>query len=217
MKKRRLLLLITLIAISFILASCSPKDQPAGQLDYEETKKMVVDILKTDDGKKAIEEILTNDEMKQNLIMDQKVVSDTISKTLTSEKGVEFWQKTFEDPKFTESFAKSLKTEHEKVIKGLMKDPEYQEMLIGVLQNPEMEKETMKVLQSQEFRKYLQEVITETINSPLFKTKMEETLLKAAKEMNQEGGSGGSSGGGSDSGGGQTEQGGQSESGGEGG
>jgi spore germination protein D len=214
MKKRRLLLLLTITAICFILASCSPKDQPAGQLDYEETKKMVVDILKTDDGKKAIEEILTNEEMKQNLIMDQKVVSETISKTLTSEKGVEFWQKTFEDPKFTESFAKSLQTEHEKVIKGLMKDPEYQEMLIGVLQNPEMEKETMKVLQSQEFRKHLQEVITETINSPLFKSKMEETLLKAAKEMNQEGGS---SGGGSDSGGEQTEQGGQSETGEEGG
>ncbi|WP_191559273.1 spore germination lipoprotein GerD [Metabacillus idriensis] len=215
MKKRRLLLLITVIAICSILASCSPQDQPAGQLDYEETKKMVVDILKTDDGKKAIEEILANDDMKQNLIMDQKVVSDTISKTLTSEKGVEFWQKTFEDPKFTESFAKSLKTEHEKVIKGLMKDPEYQEMLIGVFQNPEMEKEMTKVLQSQEFRKHLQEVITETISSPLFKTKMEETLLKAAKEMQQEGGS---SGGGSEGGGAQSEQGGgQSESGGEGG
>jgi spore germination protein D len=55
-------------------------------------------------------------------------------------------------------------------------------MLIGVLQNPEMEKQTVKVLQSQEFRKHLQQVITETINSPLFKTKMEETLLKAAKK-----------------------------------
>ncbi|USK34072.1 spore gernimation protein GerD [Bacillus sp. F19] len=215
MKKRRLLSLFTLIAICSFLASCSPKDQPAGQLDYEETKKMVVDILKTDDGKKAIQEILKNDDMKQNLIMDQKVVSDTISKTLTSEKGAEFWKKTFEDPKFSESFAKSLQTEHEKVIKGLMKDPEYQEMLIGVLQNPEMEKQTVKVLQSQEFRKHLQQVITETINSPLFKAKMEETLLKAAKEMNQQGGGQGSSGGtqsggqGSSGGQGETGQGGQ--------
>ncbi|WP_203289340.1 spore germination lipoprotein GerD [Metabacillus sp. cB07] len=208
MEKRRLLSILTLTAMCFFLASCAPKDQPSGQLDYEETKKMVVDILKTDDGKKAIQEILKNDDMKQNLIMDQKIVSDTISKTLTSEKGQEFWKKTFEDPKFSESFAKSLQTEHEKVIKGLMKDPEYQKMLIGVLENPEMEKQTMKVLQSQEYRKHLQEVITETIESPLFKAKLEESLTKAAKEMNKQGGgSGGSEG---DSGqGGKSEESGQ--------
>ncbi|MGD6796408.1 spore germination lipoprotein GerD [Metabacillus indicus] len=210
MEKRRLLSILTLTAMCFFLASCAPKDQPSGQLDYEETKKMVVDILKTDDGKKAIQEILKNDDMKQNLIMDQKIVSDTISKTLTSEKGQEFWKKTFEDPKFSESFAKSLQTEHEKVIKGLMKDPEYQKMLIGVLENPEMEKQTMKVLQSQEYRKHLQEVITETIESPLFKAKLEESLTKAAKEMNKQGGESGSSEG-------ESGQGGKSEESGQGG
>ena len=32
-----------------------------GKIDYEQTKKMVVDILKTDDGKKAIQELMADD------------------------------------------------------------------------------------------------------------------------------------------------------------
>ncbi|MBD1382722.1 spore germination lipoprotein GerD [Metabacillus arenae] len=185
-------LLLTLIFL-FTIAGCAPKEQ-AGQMDYEETKKMVVDILKTDDGKKAIEEIMNQDPLKQSLVMDQKTVSDTIEKTLTSEKGAEFWKKTFEDPKFAESFAKSLQTEHEKVIKDLMKDPDYQKMLIQVFQNPDMEKQMTTAVQGQEFRKHLQTVITETLSSPLYKNKMEETLLKAAKEMESAQGQGGGGG-----------------------
>ena len=86
-------------------------------MDYEETKKMVVDILKTDDGKKAIKEIMSDDEMKSELILNEKVVTDTISKTLTSEKGVEFWKKAFEDPKFAETMANSMKDSNEKLLK----------------------------------------------------------------------------------------------------
>lgn len=35
------------------LTACAPKTQSSSNMDYDETKKMVVDILKTDDGKKA--------------------------------------------------------------------------------------------------------------------------------------------------------------------
>ena len=70
---------------------------------------MVVDILKTDDGKKAIQDVLSDEKLKQKLIMDQAVVTETIQKTLTSEKGIEFWKKTFEDPKFAETIAKICK------------------------------------------------------------------------------------------------------------
>ena len=68
---------------------------------------MVVDILKTDDGKKAIQEVMSDEKLKEKLVMDHAVVTETIEKTLTSEKGTEFWKKTFEDPKFAESIAKT--------------------------------------------------------------------------------------------------------------
>ncbi|MGG3448423.1 spore germination lipoprotein GerD [Domibacillus aminovorans] len=213
-------MILTMSIVSVLISGCASKEESTGQMDYEETKKMVVDILKTDDGKKALQEVMKDEEMKQFLVMDQQIVTDTIQTTLTSDKGVKFWQKVFEDPKFTKSFAKSIQKEHEKVIKGLMTDPEYQKMLIEVFQDPEMEKTLQTSMKSQEFRKHLQDVIMETLSSPLYKAKIQETLLKAAEEVGQQGGQSSeqkkgsgqqeSDGGGGGGGGGGQEQGGGS-------
>jgi spore germination protein D len=139
-------------------------------------------------------------------------VTDTISKTLTSEKGTEFWKKSFEDPKFAEAMAKSMKDGNEKLLKDLMKDPEYQGMMMDLLKDPEFKKELTEALKSQEYREHLQKVITETFESPLFKAKMQDVLLKAAGEMKE----GGKSGGGSESSSGGGEEGGSGDSGGSG-
>ncbi|MBA2876939.1 spore germination lipoprotein GerD [Thermaerobacillus caldiproteolyticus] len=182
MKKGTLLLLLSYF---LILSSCAPQEISSPPPDYDQTKKMVVDILKTDEGKKAIQEVLKDEKIKQQLILDQAVVKDTLEQILVSKQGTEFWEKAFQDPKFVESFAKSLKTEQEKTIKSLMKDPEYQGMMIDVLQNPEMEKAMLTVLKSKEFRGHLQQLITETFNSPLFKAKIQDILVKAAEDMQQ--------------------------------
>jgi spore germination protein D len=192
---------------SVLISGCAPREESGGQVDYEETKKMVVDILKTDDGKKALEEVMKDEEMKQVLVMDQKIVTETIQTTLTSDKGAKFWQKVFEDPKFVETFAKSLQEEHEKVIKGLMTDPEYQKLLIEVFQDPEMQKSMQTSMKSQEFRKHLQDVVTETLSSPLYKAKIQETLLKAAEEAGQQAGGGQQESGGGEESGGEQQQG----------
>lgn len=177
-----------LLIFSFILivAGCAPANVEQNRMDYEETKKMVVDILKTDDGKKAIEELMQDDKIKQYLIMDQVVVKDAVRETLTSDNGVEFWKKTFEDTKFVEEYAKSIQTEHEKLIKDLMKDPDYQKMVMDILKNPEMEEQYVEILKSQEVRKHLQGVVSETLESPLYKAKMEDILIKAAEELQKQ-------------------------------
>ena len=185
-----------------LAAGCAPTESGGGQVDYEETKKMVVDILKTDDGKKAIQEVMGDDGMKQKLIMDQPVVTDTIEKTLTSEKGMDFWKKSFEDPKFAESVAKSMKKENEKLLKDLMKDPEYKGMMIEVMKDPELEKELTTLLKSKEYREHLQKVMSETFESPLFKAKLQALIVKAAEELPTQKPEGGGDGGGNSSGGG---------------
>ena len=180
MKKMKSLLFFCCFLVLF---GCAPKEQGNSQIDYDETKKMVVDILKTDDGKKAIQELMKGETMKQNLVMSQTEVNQAIQSTLTSEKGSEFWKKNFEDPKFAEVFAKSMEKEHENLMKNLMKDPDYQKMMIDLLKNPELEAETKEILKSQEYRKHLQTVISETFESPLFKVKLQDLLIKAAEEM----------------------------------
>lgn len=193
-----------ILPATFLLlaAGCAPTESGGGEVDYEETKKMVVDILKTDDGKKAIQEVMGDDGMKEKLIMDQPVVTDTIEKTLTSDKGMEFWKKSFEDPKFAESVAKSMKKENEQLLKNLMKDPEYKGMMIEVMKDPELEKELTTVLKSKEYREHLQKVMSETFESPLFKAKLQALIVKAAEELPTQKPEGGEEGGGESGGGG---------------
>ena len=181
---------LLLLPILLFLTSCSSDNSSAAsnQLDYDQTKKMVVDILKTDDGKKAIQDVMSDDKMKEKLVMDQKVVSDTIKQTLTSDAATDFWKKTFSDTKFAQNVAKSMRSENEKLLKDLMNDPAYRGMMIQVFKEPEIQKEMADALKSKEYREHLQQVITETIDSPLFKAKMEELLLKAAQDANQNAG-----------------------------
>lgn len=206
MKKKSMLLMLLL----FIINGCAPADQGNGQTaDYEGTKKLVIDILKTDDGKKAIEDVLTDANSKSKLIMDDTVVKETVKGSLTSKEAEDFWRKQFEDPKFAETFAKSMQKEHEKLLKNLMKDPDYQAMMIEILKNPEMEKQITDALKTQKYRDQMKKVMLETFDSPLFKAKMQELLIKGAEDLqqqgqgNQGGGEGGDQGGGGGQGGDQ--------------
>jgi spore germination protein D len=194
--------LLLLLPIMVFLTSCSSKEPiGGGQVDYDQTKKMVVDILKTDDGKKAIQDVMSDDKMKQKLVMDQQVVTDTIQQTLTTDKATEFWKKTFNDPKFAQGVAKNMRSENEKLLKELMNDPDYRGMMIEVFKEPEIQKELADALKSKDYREHLQQVISETIESPLFKVKMQELLLKAAEDMKGKSSSKGDQGGEQSSGG----------------
>jgi spore germination protein D len=175
-------LLLPFFLVIFI-AGCAQNDAGASQLDYDQTKKMVVDILKTDDGKKAIQEIMSDDQLKKELVMDQQVVSETIQKTLTSDEGAQFWKKSFEDPAFAESMAKSMEKQHEALLKRLMKDPEYRGMMVEVMKDPELHKEVEDLMKSNEYRKHIQKVMTETFESPLFQAKIQDLIIKAAGEV----------------------------------
>jgi spore germination protein D len=204
--------LLLLLFIMLFLTGCSSKESSSGgQVDYDQTKKMVVDILKTDEGKKAIQDVMSDEKMKQKLVMDQKVVTDTIQQTLTSDKATDFWKKTFSDPKFAQGVAKNMRAENENLLKALMNDPQYRQMMIQVFKEPAIQQELADALKSKDYRSHLQQVITETIDSPLFKVKMQDILIKAAEDLK------GKSGGKSDSGGtqssGQNKSGGQSSSG----
>jgi spore germination protein D len=205
MRSKNVLLLLLTIAC---LTGCSSSDTSGGgQIDYDQTKKMVVDILKTDDGKKAIQDVMSDDKMKEKLVMDQNMVSQTIQQTLTSDKAVEFWKKAFSDPKFAQGVAKNMKSENEQLLKGLMNDPEYRSMMVEVFKEPEIQKVMADSLKSKDYRTHLQSVISETMDSPIFKAKMEEALLKSANDLTKKSGSSTQSGGGSQGGGGQSSSG----------
>jgi spore germination protein D len=187
MKKWVALFVLSLFIFTF-LNGCASNEAQGNQGDYEETKKMLVDLLKSDDGKKAIKEVLTDEEIKKQIIMDQDSVQLAIEETLTSEKGAQFWKERMQDPKFAEAFAKSMQKEHEELMKKLMKDPEYQKMMMEILKDPEMEKQSLELLKTQSAREQMSKVITETFESPLYKAKIADILKSVVDEELKAGG-----------------------------
>ncbi|WP_053104050.1 spore germination lipoprotein GerD [Bacillus sp. FJAT-27231] len=175
---------LPLLFLIFFLAACGggAVDTGNAQMDYDATKKMVVDILKTDDGKKALQDIMQDEKVKQQLVLDQEMVTKTIEDTLVSEKGEKFWKEAFKDPAFASSIAKGMRKEQEDLLKALMKDPQYQDMMLSIMQDPEYQKSVTKLLKSKEYREHLQTVMDETFTSPLYKAKIQDILLKAATE-----------------------------------
>lgn len=181
----RVYLVLLICIITMINVGCS-NNTASKELDYDQTKKMVVDILQTDEGKKALQEIIADDKMKQHLIMESDVVKESITQALVSEKGAEMWQKLFEDPSFVESFNTSIADEQKKLIKSLMHDAEFQKNMLELLQNPEISNQTLSLMKSQQFRGHLEETIQQTLETPLFQAKIQQLLLKAAEKKKQE-------------------------------
>ena len=176
-----------LIAFIMLLSGCGENPSTAKEPDYDQTKEMVVDILQTDEGKKALLEVISDDKMKQHLVMDSKAVKEAITEALVSEKGNEMWKKLFDDPDFAESFVESTKEGQKKLFKHLMNDAAFQKKMMDIMKDPEMADETIKLLKSQQFREHLEKTVQETMESPVFQAKMKEALMKAAeKETNEE-------------------------------
>lgn len=184
---RRFVLISFYSVIILILSACGGGNTTSGQdQDYDTMKKMMVDILQTEDGRKALIEILNDDNMQQQLVIESEVVKQSINETLASEQGSDMWTSLFKDPTFVEGFAQSMEKEHIEMMKNLMNDSEFQKQMLELLQNPEITTQMLTLLKSQQFRAHLEETIQQTLDTPLFQAKMTEILLKAAEKQSQQ-------------------------------
>src|SRR5699024_9836553 len=107
---RNFLYFIVLLAVA--LSGCAEGTAENKETNYEATKKMVVDILQTEDGKKAIQEVIADEKMKKELVIQSEIVKDSINETLVSQDGTEMWTNLFKDPSFVDGFVKSTEDGH---------------------------------------------------------------------------------------------------------
>src|SRR5690625_778100 len=80
-------------------------------IDYEQPKKIVVDILQTDEGKKAQRDTSTGEKIKQHLIMESDAIKKAITDMLSSDQGSAMSKKVFDDPEVAKAFSESLAEE----------------------------------------------------------------------------------------------------------
>ncbi|MFF2754713.1 spore germination lipoprotein GerD [Psychrobacillus sp. NPDC058041] len=185
-----------------LLAGCSSSN--SSPPSYEEMKKIVIDALQTEEGKKSIRKLLDDPEFQSMLVIDSDQVKKSVEQTMLSKDAEDFWKEVYQDPKFSEKMAKSMVKQQEELMKALMKDPDYLKDLESFFASADMKKEIGKILQSTDLRKEMEKVVEETIQSPLLQTKWQKLVEEAGSSSQQKGG-GGSSGGSSSSKGGQEE------------
>jgi len=150
---------------------------------------MVVDILKTEDGQKAIEEatkkvdaaefqelqILNTGQGQQLQMAVREVMSDPAYAAALKE--------TMIDPKFAGDFAKAIVKENKDLHKQLMKDPEYQQMMIDVMKDPQMQAMIMQTMKSSAYRQQTMTIVMETMESPLVQAELLKLMEKALEEQ----------------------------------
>jgi spore germination protein D len=184
---RNSLWLPLLLTVALFVTGCgssSPQSSSASHPDYKSTKAMVLDILQTDDAKKAVANMMKDEKFKANMVLDSSTLRTTMIQTLGNPKSPQMKQ-MFESPRFTSQLAKSMKDENKKLMKDLMKDPEYQKMMVSVMKDPEFEKNMMDLMKSSAYRKQTMQVMKESLQSPLFQAEMMKLMTKAAEEMTQ--------------------------------
>ncbi|MFM1654498.1 spore germination lipoprotein GerD [Brevibacillus sp. B_LB10_24] len=185
-KVRNSLWLPLLLTVALFVTGCgsgggSSQSSSPSQPDYKSTKAMVLDILQTDDAKKAVANMMKDEKFKANMAIDSSTLRTTMIQTLGNPKSPHMKQ-MFENPKFTTQLAKSMKDENKKLMKDLMKDPEYQKMMVSVMKDPEFEKNMMDLMKSSAYRKQTMQVMKESLQSPLFQADMMKLMTKATEE-----------------------------------
>ncbi|MNI02496.1 Spore germination protein GerD precursor [compost metagenome] len=204
--KRIWLQLAPAILITTLLTSCgSDSSQSSQGSSYKETKTMVMDILKSEDGKKAIKSAQTGTDGAQNQANQSQIkllsagesqqLQVAVKDVLTAEENNKFLQDMMKDPKFAGDFAKAIQKDTKQMNKDLLKDPEYQKLMIDVMKNPDYEKLLLDTMKTAQYRQQVMTIIEESMQSPLFRADLVELLKAAMKEQSQSGEKAGGAGG----------------------
>lgn len=177
-------------AMLFVLSGCGAESSGGSneQVSYKDLKTMVIDILKTEDAQKALQESsqqisgYSGQTSKLLSVQDQEEVRLAVKDVLISPQYDKVIKKLMVDPRFAGEFAKSVNKQNKQIHKELIKDPSYQADLIKVLKNPEMDKMILEVLQSTQYRKEVMSLMQDAMHNPLFRLEVLDLMKKAVQE-----------------------------------
>ncbi|CAG7647297.1 Spore germination protein GerD [Paenibacillus solanacearum] len=179
---------VPVILIVGVLTACGSDTQAASSgnsgSNYKDTKSMVLDILKTEDGRRAIQEatIQQNTKLQALSAGDTQMLQLAVKDVLVDTQSTQFLQKMITDPKFAGQFAKAIQQDTKQIQKDLMKDPEYQKQLLNAMKSPDFETMLLDTMKSTPYRAQTKAVIQESLQSPLFRLELMELMKKVLQE-----------------------------------
>ncbi|MCP3775414.1 spore germination lipoprotein GerD [Paenibacillus sp. MZ04-78.2] len=175
------------VLIVGFLTSCGSESQTSssgGGNTYKDTKSMVLDILKTEDGRKAIQQATIHENSKLQLLSagDTQQLQLAVKDVLTDTESNKFLQKMISDPKFAGQFAKAIQKDTKQLQKDLLKDPEYQKAMMDAMKSPDFETMLLDAMKGNAYRTQTKAVIQESLQSPIFRLEMMELMKKVLQE-----------------------------------
>ncbi|HIW32995.1 MAG TPA: spore gernimation protein [Candidatus Paenibacillus intestinavium] len=206
---RHFIKLLSIFTIcSFLITSCSSGGGggESQQMNYKDMKSMVIDILKTEDAQKALQESAsaqsgyTAQSSTMLNVQDQEKIKTAVKDVISSPDYDKVIKSLMTDTRFAGEFAKAVNEMNKDLHEQLVKDPQYQEGLIAAFESEEMQKVILKVLKGSEYRKELMSLMQDSLQNPIFRLELLDLMKKAvAEELSAEPKSGGDSSGGDSS------------------
>lgn len=181
------------LALSFvmILSACGSEQSSSSEHgSYKEMKTMVIDILKSEDGKKAVEESLSSSSsgqgsgssMKMMSLQTTEDIKTAVKDTLTAPEYQKEIEKIMKDPKFAGDFAKAIQSQSKELHLQLIKDPTYQKSVEEIMKSPEMMTMFLNLTKSSDYRKQTMRTMQEAMQTPLFRMEVMDILKKVVQE-----------------------------------
>lgn len=182
-RRRRAALALAACAL-LMQAGCGAGQQSGSMMSYEETKSMVLDILRSEEGRKAVQQASAGGEGGMQALSEEQhhMLAAKVKDVLTDAEYAKKIRDIMLEPKFAGEFAKVIVKEDKQLHKDLLKDPEYQTMLMDAFNNEETEKMILNVMKGPEYRKHAMTIFRETLQNPLFKAELMDMMKKVLEE-----------------------------------
>lgn len=182
------------LGLVMALTACGGEQSSSssGQGGYKEMKTMVVDILKSDEGKKAVEEALSTPSsgessasglsMKMMPMQTTEQIRIAVKDTITAPEYQKEIEKIMTDPQFAGEFAKAINTQSKELHLQLIKDPTYQKSVEEIMKSPEMMKMFLDLTKTSDYRKQSMTIMQEAMQNPLFRMEVLDLLKSVVQE-----------------------------------
>lgn len=180
-----------MISAIFFLSACTTGNVGGGnttQVNYKDMKSMVIDILKTEDAQKALQESASAQSgysaQSSSLVnvQDQEKIRMAVKDVISSPDYDQVIKSLMTDTRFAGEFAKAVNDMNKDIHEQLIKDPQYQAGLVSAFETEEMQKVILKVVKGNDYRKELMKVMQDSLQNPIFRLEMLELMKKAVSE-----------------------------------
>ena len=149
---------------------------------------MVIDILKTEDAQKALQESAsaqsgyTAQSSTMLNVQDQESIRLAVKDVILSPEYDQVLRSLMTDTRFAGEFSKAVNEMNKDLHVELIKDPQYQEGLVAAFGSEDLQKVILKVVKGPEYRKELMTLMQESLKNPIFRLQLLDLMKQAVAD-----------------------------------